>query len=588
MKIRVKLFGGFFIVVSIGLVLGIVGYYSNAKLTASSKHILDFSEVRVTITSILNAHLIWRQGLTDAVYTGSEFTGSLDSNTCSLGKYLKSEEVKKMTDPESMALLQQIIEPHRFIHSKAGEIINHIKNGETEDAFKKLKEDVSPKTMVVIYDLEKIETRYGDLLNKIIIENNNLGIRSQRIIIIFIIIAIIVSVILALYITSSITKPILNVANSLKIVAQGDLTHTININSKDEIGDLAQNINFTLDNIKSLVLLIKKQAGVLSEIGSGLSGNMNKTAAAINEITANIQSIKGRVINQSASVTQTNATMEQVAMNINKLNGHVETQSNNISMASSAIEEMVANINSVTKTLVDNVSNVNSLKEASEVGRVGLQEVSSDIQEISRESEGLLEINAVMENIASQTNLLSMNAAIEAAHAGEAGKGFAVVADEIRKLAESSSEQSKTIGAVLKKIAGSIKKITSSTENVMAKFEAIESGVKTVSLQEDIIRNAMEEQGEGSKQLLHSASGLNETTHQVKTGSVEMLNGSKEVMHECQNLEKATQEITGGMNEMATGAEQVNVAVHQVSEMSGKNSEAIDTLLKEVSRFKVD
>ena len=588
MKIRVKLFGGFFIVVSIGLVLGIVGYYSNAKLTASSKHILDYSEVRVTITSILNAHLIWRQGLTDAVYTGSEFTGSLNSDTCSLGKYLSSEDVKKMTDPESIALLQSIIEPHRFIHSKAGEIVNHMKNGETEDAFRKLKEDVSPNTMVVIYDLEKIETRYGDLLNEIIIENNNLGIKSQRIIIVLIIIAIIVSVILALYITSSITKPILKVADALKIVAQGDLTHAINFNTKDEIGDLTQNISFTLDNIKALVLLIKKQAGVLSEIGSGLSGNMSKTASAINEITANIQSIKGRVINQSASVTQTNATMEQVVTNINKLNNHVETQSNNISLASSAIEEMVANINSVTKTLVDNAANVNSLKDASEVGRIGLQEVSSDIQEISRESEGLLEINAVMENIASQTNLLSMNAAIEAAHAGEAGKGFAVVADEIRKLAESSSEQSKTIGAVLKKIAESIKKITGSTDNVMARFEAIESGVKIVSQQEENIRNAMEEQGEGSKQLLHSASGLNETTHQVKTGSVEMLSGSKEVMHECQNLEKATQEITGGMNEMAAGAEQVNAAVHQVSEMSSKNNEAIDSLLKEVSKFKVD
>jgi len=588
MKIRVKLFGGFFIVVAVGLVLGVVGYYSNSKLTVSSQHILDLSEVRVTITSILNAHLIWRQGLTDAVYTGSEFTGSLNSNTCSLGKYLASEDVKKMTDPESIALLQQIVEPHRFIHSKAGEIINHMKNGETDDALKKLKEDVSPNTMVVINDLEKIETRYGDLLNEIITENNDLGIRSQRIIIIIIIIVIIVSVILALYITSSITKPILKVADALKIVAQGDLTKVINVNSKDEIGDLTQNINFTLDNIKSFMLLIKKKAGVLSEIGSGLSGNMNKTAAAINEITANIQSIKGRVINQSASVTQTNATMEQVVVNINKLNSHVETQSDNISMASSAIEEMVANINSVTKTLVDNVTNVNSLKNASEVGRVGLQEVSSDIQEISRESEGLLEINAVMENIASQTNLLSMNAAIEAAHAGEAGKGFAVVADEIRKLAESSSEQSKTIGAVLKKIAESIKKITGSTENVMARFEAIETSVKIVSQQDENIRNAMEEQGEGSRQLLHSASGLNETTHHVKTGSIEMLNGSKEVMRECQNLEKATQEITGGMNEMATGAEQVNIAVHQVNEMSGKNSEAIDTLLKEVSRFKVD
>jgi len=193
-----------------------------------------------------------------------------------------------------------------------------------------------------------------------------------------------------------------------------------------------------------------------------------------------------------------------------------------------------------------------------------------------------------MENIASQTNLLSMNAAIEAAHAGEAGKGFAVVADEIRKLAESSGEQSKTIGTVLKKIAESIKKITVSTDNVLARFEAIDTGVKTVSLQEENIRNAMEEQGQGSKQVLQSVGTMNELTQQVKSGSEEMLNGSQEVMHESQNLEKVTQEITGGMNEMATGAEQVNVAVNNVNDMTEKNREAIDSLIKEVSRFKVE
>jgi methyl-accepting chemotaxis protein len=302
------------------------------------------------------------------------------------------------------------------------------------------------------------------------------------------------------------TKPIVMVAHTLKDISEGegDLTKSIAVSSKDEIGDLALYFNKTIEKIKNLIVTIKKEAAGLSNIGNDLASNMTETAAAINEITANIQSIKTRVINQSASVTETNATMEQVITNINKLNGHVENQSNNVSQASSAIEQMVANIGSVTNTLVKNAVNVKNLREASEVGRTGLQDVSTDIQEIARESEGLLEINSVMENIASQTNLLSMNAAIEAAHAGEAGKGFAVVADEIRKLAENSSEQSKTISTVLKKIKDSIDKITRSTDNVLLKFEAIDSGVKTVAQQEDNILNSMEEQGAGSH-LVHAA-----------------------------------------------------------------------------------
>jgi methyl-accepting chemotaxis protein len=403
-------------------------------------------------------------------------------------------------------------------------------------------------------------------------------------------IAIVAAAVIVYFVLNSTTKPIVVVANTLKDISEGegDLTKRISSYGKDEVGELSRYFNLTIEKIKNLVLLIKKQAGILSDIGNDLSSNMTETAAAVNEITANIQSIKGRVINQSASVTETNATMEQVVTNINKLNGHVENQSRNIAQASSAIEQMVANISSVTSTLVSNAGNVKTLQEASEVGRTGLQEVATDIQEISRESEGLMEINAVMENIASQTNLLSMNAAIEAAHAGEAGKGFAVVADEIRKLAESSGEQSKTIGNVLKKIAESIKKITKSTENVLNKFEAIDSSVKTVSQQEENIRNAMEEQGEGSKQILKSAGSLNELTQQVKSGSEEMLEGSREVMKESQNLEKVTQEITGGMNEMASGADQVNIAVNNVNEISAKNHEGIERLMKEVSRFKVE
>ena len=408
-------------------------------------------------------------------------------------------------------------------------------------------------------------------------------------IVIALLIAAIVAV--AIYFVLHFTMmPVVKVAETLKDIAQGegDLTVKIPEKGKDEITELSRYFNQTIEKIKKLILIIKKEAEILSGIGNELASNMNETAAAVNEITANIQSIKGRVINQSASVTETNATMEQVTINIKKLNTNVEEQNTHVSKASAAIEEMVANIASVTSTLEKNSSNVKNLTNASEDGRSGLQEVASDIQEISRESEGLLEINSVMQNISSQTNLLSMNAAIEAAHAGESGKGFAVVADEIRKLAESSSEQSKTISTVLKKIKESIDKISNSTENVLNKFEAIDTNVRTVAQQEDNILHAMEEQGEGSKQILEGIGNVNKITNQVRSGSSEMLDGSQEVIRESLNLEKVTQEISSGMGEMATGADQINIAVTQVNEISTKNRDAIAKLIKEVNRFKVE
>ncbi|MCL2381755.1 MAG: methyl-accepting chemotaxis protein [Treponema sp.] len=410
------------------------------------------------------------------------------------------------------------------------------------------------------------------------------------IIVMFALVVLAVAAAITFFFAQRIVRPIRGVTLTLKDISEGegDLTKQITIKTSDEIGDLARYFNLTLEKIKGLVMVIKNQAVMLSDIGNDLASNMTQTAAAVNQITSNIQSIKGRVINQSASVSQTNATMGQITTSIDKLNSHVERQAVSVSRSSSAIEEMLANIQSVTSTLVKNADNVIDLTDASEVGRTGLQGVAADIQEIARESEGLLEINAVMQNIASQTNLLSMNAAIEAAHAGEAGKGFAVVADEIRKLAENSSEQSKIISAVLKKIKEAIDKITRSTDNVLTKFEAIDSSVKIVADQEVNIRHAMEEQGEGSKMILEAISEVNDVTHQVKNGSGEMLEGSNEVIHEGKTLERVTQEITGGMNEMASGAEQINAAVHQVNELCGKNRESIDLLVREVSRFKVE
>jgi methyl-accepting chemotaxis protein len=351
---------------------------------------------------------------------------------------------------------------------------------------------------------------------------------------------------------------------------------------------MANFFNLTLEKIWNLIVVIKKQAVDLSNVGTDLAANMTETAAAIHQISANVDSVKNQVINQSTSVTQTNSTMEQITRNINRLSQMIETQTASVTQSSSAVEQMLANIASVTQTLIKNMDNVQELTVAADSGKNDLHTVVSDIQEIAKESEGLLEINAMMQNIASQTNLLSMNAAIEAAHAGEAGKGFAVVSDEIRKLAESSGEQAKTTSVVLKKIKDSVDKITVSTETVMRKFEAIDTGVKLVADQESHIRNAMEEQSEGSKQVLDAVSQLNEVTRKVRGGAEEMLVGSQRIIQESQNLGRISSEIAHSMNEMTAGSLEINEAMVHVNDISVKNKENIAILVSEVDKFKIE
>ncbi|MDR2922676.1 MAG: methyl-accepting chemotaxis protein [Treponema sp.] len=386
-------------------------------------------------------------------------------------------------------------------------------------------------------------------------------------------------------------RPINSATAMLKEISEGegDLTKRLTLSSRDEIGDMAQFFNKTFENIRKLIGVIKYKVDALTNTGLELSENMNKTAKSVDQISVNFDGMKSKMNKQKESAAEADKAVKDIKNNIDNLNKLIEDQSRSINTSSSAVEEMTANIHSVTKTLVENSKNVSELTEASENGKVGLQTVAEKIKEISHDSEGLLEINSVMNNIASQTNLLSMNAAIEAAHAGEAGKGFAVVADEIRKLAESSGQQSKTTAGMLKKIKSSIDDITVSSNEVLSRFEVIDTGVKTVSTHELNIRNAMEEQEVGGKQILDSIERLKEISVLVKKGAVDMMESGDQLNRQTSEFIKISNEAVDGMNDIVNGAmREIKTAVTHVDEMSMENNRNFDDLKTETGKFKIE
>ncbi|MCR4631100.1 MAG: methyl-accepting chemotaxis protein [Treponema sp.] len=416
-----------------------------------------------------------------------------------------------------------------------------------------------------------------------------LGNKIGQVTFMFGIAVLVIILILAAVILVIALKPLTIVRNTITEIATGnaDLTQRIKINSNNEIGQVVHGFNRFTEKLQAIIGDVKDSKNELGVAGDDMSSTAQDTASAITQIIANIDSFGQQIDNQKKSVDQTAGAVDEISANIDSLNQMIETQSSGVTQASAAVEEMIGNITSVNNSMEKMNRSFAGLQTHSQEGFGKLETVSMKVQTIESQSEMLQDANVAIANIAEQTNLLAMNAAIEAAHAGEAGKGFAVVADEIRKLSETSSQQSTQITNQLNQIMESIKEVVTASTDASKTFSLVSQELADTDQLVMQIRTAMEEQNEGSKQIIDALKMMNDSTEEVRSASGEMQEGNKLILSEVQHLQDVTISMKSSMDEMSIGAQKINETGTVLTEVADRMKDSIEKIGNQIDEFKV-
>ena len=409
----------------------------------------------------------------------------------------------------------------------------------------------------------------------------------------FIVIALsqlIIAIAFGFFIARNITHPINHVIEALRNIAQGegDLTIELPTNTKDETSVLSSYFNQTILKLKNSIQKIGIDSREMESVGSDLESNMVSVSEFVTKITAGIDALKDRFVEQEESVSGTAAAIEHIIKTLRLLNDSIGKQAAMVAESSTSFDKMSHSIDTVGENVVETREAIRNLSAATNDGRETLAKANEVSQRISDASGDLIEAGAVIENIASQTNLLAMNAAIEAAHAGEAGKGFAVVASEIRKLAEESSAQGKKISITLKNLSAEIKALADSASGAVEKFNIISGYSKGLSGSIEGVVQAMDEQEENGKIIWGIINDVTGVTNEVKSGSGDMLADGEKVVSATKRLDDLTRILRENIENIASQTEMINEAAQESLEIAVKNKQSIDGLVLEVGKFKTE